>query len=251
MAIERYNRGFRSKVLTSIETQLRKLVVYPESGNDINYKAIPPRVDPNDTSPTPERYNTPLLTLYRDVVEVKELSGEYTITGNREIDTLAQRQVTRIPSVSILPSRGARIRNSTASRNSGVPLDQIVVYWPIIIRITLQQGSGALWSDDKMDYATWEQGGRPIPLTDQCMLFWDDLDCLINAYTMGNIKSDKKTSAIWNPQPTLLDALIVESIPLEGMASPFEIVDFVALITYSQNKGPRGRATTSPNFNNQ
>jgi hypothetical protein len=225
--------GFRSMILDRIEEQLSKLLVKPAEGSDrddISYKA-----NPN------EGYHTPLLSLYRDVIEIRTLTGDPMITGNPMNDLYQKRLATRLPSISILPARGARVENATVTQQSRLELGTTRIFWPIIIRLTLEQGTGAKYEDARRVYS---DEGMPIPLTDQWVLAWDDMDVLLNAHTLASVNVRNKSDDARFPV-SMLDALVTGCEPMEGLVAPFEILDFELMVILNQDKAPGSKYQTA------
>ena len=230
--------GFRSMMLDRVEEQISKLLIEPSDDahyDDASYKAVP-----NDG------FNTALVSLYRDVIELRQLAGTPAITGNPQEDLKSLRLVTKIPSISILPGSGARVENATVTAQSRLELGTTRIFWPILIRLVLVQGTGAKYDDARKQYT---DSGKPLPLTDQWVLAWDDLDGLLNAHTLGIVNVANKASDSRFPV-SMTDALITECEPMlgtGGAAAPFEIMDYTLLIMLNQDKSPgQPRRTANP-----
>ena len=213
-------------MLDRVEEQISKLLVSPTDEmnyNDISYKDIPN-----------EGYNTALVSLFRDVVEIRKLGGDPKPLSNPKEAEQELRTVSRLPSISILPADGAKVENATAQAQSRLELGTTRIFWPLLIRMTLLQSTGARYDDARREYS---HEGKVLSLTDQYVLAWDDLDILLNSHTLGIVNTANKSQEARFPV-SMTDALITDLKLWEGTAAPWEIVDFTLLIILNQDKTP-------------
>ena len=193
-------------------------------------------------------YQTPLRACYRDIRDVEPLDRQF-----------------RIPSVFLLLDTGFFRGNQDQAPFSqeNYPLDAFVTKFPVLLRTLLKKDSGQLvlstGDDDAGDtysYLTDAEWGelelagafdksykdpslpekfrnklRKIPITDQISDLLADFDTLLNPYNLAGRHPEYPENV------GVLDAFITSVECLQGILSPFEVVDYSLEITFWQRKG--------------
>ena len=245
------NQTILGAILDRVESCIREMVIPNVGTNYIQkygYDLI--RIGKSNTG-----YKTPLRGCYRDLRDVEALDRQF-----------------RIPAVFLLLDTGFFRGNQdqTPFAQENYPLDAIVTKYPILLRTLLKKDTGQLAKVtvqdpgyDNYDYLTAEDWGmleleevenphrsaldasyrdpqlssafrnklRKVPITDQISNLLSDFDSLLNPYNLAGSQPNYPDGF------GVLDAFITSVECLQGVLSPYEIVDYCLEVTFWQKKG--------------
>ena len=236
------DRTILSAILDRVETCVREMVIPEISEDDLSesgYKLIQ-MGKPNSG------YNTPLRACYRDLREVEALEKYF-----------------RIPCAFLLIDTGFLRGNQDEApfTQQNYPINAVVTKFPVLLRVLMKQDTGQLVKKgttdaafDNYEYLTeaeWtslnlhlnesqDSMNLPsglcnnlgkIPITDQISNLLDDFDTLLNPYNLAGKQVEYPDTV------GVLDAFITSVECLQGVMSPYEIVDYTLEMTFWQNKG--------------
>ena len=198
-----------------------------------------------------EGYKTPLRGLYRDLRDVEALD-----------------KYCRVPAVFLLLDTGFVRGNQDQAPFSqdNYPINAMVTHYPILLRTLLKQGTGQLVVDCEDELAPdryreltadeWCQlraaaGGadsdksykasdlsvtslqgilKKTPITDQISNLLNDFDQILNPINLAGKQPEYPDNV------GVVDAYVTSVECLQGVLSPFEIVDYTLEITFWQPK---------------
>ena len=193
-----------------------------------------------------EGYKTPLRGLYRDLRDVEALD-----------------KYCRVPAVFLLLDTGFVRGNQDQAPFSqdNYPINAMVTHYPILLRTLLKQGTGQLvknckdelapdryieltddeWSSLDSDltksYKSTELTDPALrdnlmktPITDQISNLLNDFDQILNPINLAGKQPEYPDNV------GVVDAYVTSVECLQGVLSPFEIVDYTLEITFWQPK---------------